>query len=87
MEFDQHYHEVLDFLEDLLVYIFTGLKERFAKETAIVRAEYPVEEFKLPKDGKVLRFTFAEATKFLREAGHEAPEYEDLRFVSDCILI
>ena len=80
MAFEEHYHEVLDMLEGLFVYIFNGLKERFGKEIDIVRRQYPVEEFKIPKDGKVLRLTFAEGIKMLRDAGVELSEYDDLRY-------
>ncbi|KAG0138575.1 hypothetical protein HOY82DRAFT_595728 [Tuber indicum] len=78
MAFEEHYHEVVEVLEGLFVYIFAGLQERFAKEIAIVRAQYPVEEFKVPKDGKVLRLTFKQGIAMLREAGHEVPDLEDL---------
>ena len=81
MEFEEHYHEVLDVLEGLMMFIFNGLNERFAKEIAIVRAQYPVEEFKMPKDGKVLRLEFKEGIKMLREAGKEVEDLEDLKYV------
>jgi aspartyl/asparaginyl-tRNA synthetase len=79
MAFESHYHEVLELLEGLFIFILNGLGERFAKEIAIVRKQYPVEEFKIPKDGKVLRLNFTEGTKLLREAGKEIAEYEDLK--------
>lgn len=78
MAFEEHYHEVVDVLESLFVFIFNGLCERFAKEIAVVREQYPVEEFKIPKDGKVLRITFKEGIAMLREAGYEWPDLEDL---------
>ncbi|KAH8150499.1 uncharacterized protein LAJ45_05194 [Morchella importuna] len=78
MAFEEHYHEVIEVLESLFVFIFNGLRERFAKEIAIVREQYPVEEFKIPKDGKVLRIKFKEGIAMLREAGYDVPELEDL---------
>ncbi|KAI9779817.1 MAG: hypothetical protein M1839_007130 [Geoglossum umbratile] len=78
MAFEEHYHEVLDVLEGLFVYIFNGLKERFGKEIDVIRKQYPVDEFKIPKDGKVLRLTFAEGIKMLKEAGVDLSEYDDL---------
>ncbi|KAI9703218.1 MAG: hypothetical protein M1836_007783 [Candelina mexicana] len=79
MEFDYHYHEVLDLAEDLLMYIIKGLKERYASETAVVRKVYPMPEFQLPKDGKVPRLTFAEGIQLLRDSGEEdVSEFEDL---------
>ncbi|KAH0563295.1 hypothetical protein GP486_002135 [Trichoglossum hirsutum] len=81
MAFEEHYHEALDVLEGLFVYIFNGLKERFGKEIEVIRKQYPVDEFKIPKDGKVLRLTFAEGVKMLKEDGVELSEYDDLRHV------
>lgn len=78
MAFEEHYHEVIEVLEDLFVFIFNGLRERFAKEISVVREQYPVEEFKIPKDGQVLRITFKEGIAMLREAGYEWPDLEDL---------
>jgi aspartyl-tRNA synthetase len=78
MAFEEHYHEVVEVLEGLFVYIFNGLRERFAKEIAIVRTQYPIEEFKVPKDGKVLRLTFKEGISMLRENGYNVPDLEDL---------
>ncbi|KAI9840993.1 MAG: aspartate--tRNA ligase dps1 [Sclerophora amabilis] len=78
MSFKNHYHEVLDLLEGLFVYILNGLKERFSEEIATVRKQYPVEDFKIPEHGKMLRLAFADGVKLLREAGEEVGDYEDL---------
>lgn len=78
MAFEEHYHEVIEVLEDLFVFIFNGLRGRFAKEIAVVREQYPVEEFKIPKNGQVLRIKFKEGIAMLREAGYEWPDLEDL---------
>ncbi|KAI9760327.1 MAG: hypothetical protein M4579_001731 [Chaenotheca gracillima] len=78
MSFSNHYHEVLDFLEGLFVYILNGLKERYADDIAAVRKQYPVEEFKIPEHGKMLRLKFADGIKMLRDAGEELGDYDDL---------
>ena len=78
MAFEEHYHEVVEVLEGLFVYIFAGLQERFSKEIAIVRAQYPVEEFKVPRDGRVLRLTFQQGIAMLQAAGHDVADLEDL---------
>ena len=81
MTFKVHYHEVLDLLEGLFVYIFNGLKERYAKEIEIVRRQYPVEDFKVPENGQMVRLAFSEGIAMLREAGEQVEDYEDLRLV------
>lgn len=78
MAFEEHYDEVLDTLSDLFVFIFTELKTRYAKEIALVRKQYPVEEFKLPKDGKMVRIPFKEGIAMLKEAGKDVDDFEDL---------
>ncbi|KAL0078065.1 hypothetical protein J3Q64DRAFT_1767499 [Phycomyces blakesleeanus] len=76
MAFEEHYHEVLDTLDDLFVYIFTNLKQRFGKEIEAVKRQYDFEDFEfLPK---TLRLKFSEGVKMLREAGVEVGEFEDL---------
>ena len=78
MAFEEHYHEVVGLLEGLFVYIFNGLRDRFAEEIATVPAQYPVEEFRVPEDGKVLRLSFKEGISMLRDNGYDVPDLEDL---------
>ncbi|KAK0730005.1 tRNA synthetases class II-domain-containing protein [Lasiosphaeris hirsuta] len=76
MEIKKDYHEVMHMLEDVLLHIFRGIKERCAEEIALVRSVYPSEDFLLPEPGKEVRLTFAEGQKLLREEGPE--EYRDV---------
>jgi aspartyl-tRNA synthetase len=78
MEILENYHEVVDMLERLMLFIFQGLNERYAKETELVRKVYSVEPFKLPEAGKVPRIPFSEGIKMLREAGETLGDYDDL---------
>lgn len=78
MAFEEHYHEVLDVLEELFIYIFTNLKSRYSKEIATVRKQFPVEEFKLPEDGKMVRLHYKDGIQMLRDAGKDVGEFEDL---------
>lgn len=78
MAFEEDYHEVVSLLEDLMLYIFNGLRERYKKETDLVRSIYHVEDFKLPAVGSVPRLTFAEGIKMLREDGVEIGDFDDL---------
>jgi len=78
MAFDEDYHEVVSLLEELMLYIFNGLKTRYKKETDYVRTVYQVEEFKLPEAGKVPRLHFSEGIQMLRDAGEEINDFDDL---------
>ncbi|KAK5987913.1 Aspartyl-tRNA synthetase [Cladobotryum mycophilum] len=77
MEIQKDYKEVLVMLEDVLLHIFRGIKERCAAEVELIRSIYPSEELLLPEPGKEVRLTFAEAQKLLREEGPE--EYRNVR--------
>lgn len=76
MEFEEDYHEVVDLLEMLMLFIFKGLQERYSNETELIRKVYPVQPFKLPEN--VPRLHFAEGIKMLREAGESIEDYDDL---------
>lgn len=80
MEITEHYHEVMDFGEDLLIFIFRQLKTRYAYELSVIEREYPDAGNFLIPEGKCPRLTFAEGIAMLREAGEEVNDYEDLRY-------
>jgi len=78
MAFEEDYHEVVGLLEELMLYIFNGLRTRYGRETDLVRSIYSVEEFKLPEAGKVPRLPFSEGIQMLRDDGVEIGEFDDL---------
>ncbi|KAK0703441.1 hypothetical protein B0T26DRAFT_744265 [Lasiosphaeria miniovina] len=65
-EIEEHYHEVLDLLKDLLLHIFRQLEVRCKDEIELVRSP-----------GKEVRITFADGQKLLREEGPE--EYKNYK--------
>ncbi|KAK5722254.1 hypothetical protein LTR17_014260 [Elasticomyces elasticus] len=78
MEFEEDYHEVVSLLEELMLFIFAGLKDRYKRETDLVRSIYHVDDFKLPAKGAVPRLPFSEGIKMLRDAGEEINDFDDL---------
>ncbi|KAL5348883.1 hypothetical protein ACLOAV_006308 [Pseudogymnoascus australis] len=76
MEIEHDYHEVVDLLEALMLFIFKGLDERYKKETELISKVYPAQPFKLPEN--VPRLRFEEGIAILREAGEEIGDYDDL---------
>lgn len=86
MAFEEHYDEVLDRLQGLFFFIFTELKTRYGKEIDAVRKQFPVEEFKFPEDGKMVKLHFKEGIKLLREAGKEVDDFEDLSTENEKLL-
>lgn len=80
MEIQEDYHEVVDFLEGLMLFILNGLKDRYKKETDLIRSIYHVDEFKLPEVGKTIKLPFSEGIQMLRDDGVEIGDYDDLRY-------
>jgi hypothetical protein len=78
MEILEDYHEVVDVLEKLMLFIFHGLNERYGKETELIRKVYVVEPFKLPEISNIPRIEFSQGVKMLREAGEALGDYDDL---------
>ncbi|KAL1929515.1 hypothetical protein VTP01DRAFT_1653 [Rhizomucor pusillus] len=84
MAIQEHYHEVVDVLDEMFVYIFTNLKERYNNEIETVKRQYPFADFEfLPK---TLRLKYADAIQLLREAGVEIGDYEDLSTPNEKLL-
>src|SRR5205809_3218642 len=77
MEIEEHYHEVRDMIEGVMLHIFRGLREQCAEQISVVRGVYPSDEFLLPEPGKEVRLTFAEGQRLLREEGPD--EFRDAR--------
>ncbi len=69
MEIEDHYHEVLEMLEGVLLHIFRSLASTHREEIDLIRSVYPSDEFLLPEPGKEVRLTFAEGQALLRAEG------------------
>ena len=86
MAFQQHYHEVMLLIGRMFMFVFSELPKRFASEIAVVRKQYPIEEFKLPSGGNFPVVQYPEAIALLREAGVEIGDFDDLSTEIERIL-
>ncbi|TPX36166.1 hypothetical protein SmJEL517_g01658 [Synchytrium microbalum] len=84
MAFEEHYHEVLELLGDLFVYIFDGLKKRYGDHLDTVGRQYPFEEFQYLR--KTLILQFKDGVAMLKAAGIEMGEFEDLTTANERTL-
>ncbi|KAJ1982468.1 aspartate--tRNA ligase dps1 [Dimargaris verticillata] len=76
MAFEEHYHEVMDLIGKMFVYIFDGLNQRYSKEIAAVCRQYPFEPLKyLPE---TLTLEYPQAVQMLRDAGVDMGDFDDL---------
>lgn len=83
MVIEDDYHEVVEMIESMLVFVLRGLQERkqYRHLIEIVQTLYPsAKQFRigLDEDGKIPRVTFMEARRILREElGFEADDKKD----------
>jgi len=84
MAFNEHYHEVLDLLGDLFVFIFEGLQTRYAKQLESVNQQFPFQPLKFLKPS--LRMNYSEAVAMLRGAGVPMGDFEDLSTENEKVL-
>ncbi|KAG8978621.1 aspartate--tRNA ligase dps1 [Tulasnella sp. 425] len=86
MVIEEHYHEVVDVLDSMLLNIFRGLETQCAKEVEIVSKQFPCEPFKFLD--KTLRLGWKEGLAILREGGVKLPdpEFEDLSIQHEKVL-
>lgn len=84
MAIEEHYHEVMELLDGLFLNIFRGLKQRYAKEIAVVNKQFPADEFKWREGPEgTLRLTFKEATDILAEDGVPKEELDDINTTNE----
>jgi len=84
MTINEHYHEVLELLDQLFFYMFEGLKKRFTKQMNIVSQQFPFQpiEYKYPCP----RLLYSEAVAMLRQHGVQMEQYADLKTKDEKIL-
>jgi len=79
MEIQQHYHEVLVILDKLMKFIFKNTIAQCKDDIAIIRKQF---DMKMPPElvwtDETVIVDFREGAKWLREAGYNQSEFEDL---------
>lgn len=84
MAFEEHYHEVLELLGNLFLFIFRELPKRYAREIATIRKQWPGDDFLVPDE--LVRLEYPDAVKMLREAGQEIGDHDDLSTEQERVL-
>lgn len=79
MVIEEHYHEVMELLDDLFKHMFQGLRDQYKNEIEVVRKAFPADEFKW-RDGPegTLKLTFREAVDLLVEDGVSRETLDDI---------
>lgn len=76
MAIKENYSELLEFLGDLMCFIFKGLETRYAKELKAINEQFEFEPFKVLYPP--LKLTYAEGIQLLKENGVDWDINEDL---------
>ncbi|KAJ3327023.1 aspartate--tRNA ligase dps1 [Blyttiomyces sp. JEL0837] len=76
MAFEEHYHEVMELIGEMFVFIFNGLKRRFSEEIETVRRQFPFEDFVYPQ--KTLILQYKDGIKMLQDAGEDIGPFDDI---------
>ena len=77
MTIEESYEEVVDILDGMLVSIFSGLTQKYAREIEIINKQFPSEKFVWLE--KTLRLDWKAAIALLRENGITIGDYDDLK--------
>ncbi|WVQ65914.1 aspartate-tRNA(Asn) ligase [Kwoniella botswanensis] len=81
MAFEEHYHEVLEVLDEMLKNIFKGLQSKFQHEIEVIKKQFPHEDFLFLDE--TLKLPFKEGIKMLKEAGAKGSDGEELGELDD----
>jgi aspartyl-tRNA synthetase len=76
MAFNEHYHEVLEVMDQMFVHIFKSLQKNFAHEIKVVAEQFDRAPFEFLEPS--LRLEWPEAIAMLREAGETIDDFEDI---------
>jgi aspartyl-tRNA synthetase len=91
MTIEEHYHEVLELLDELLKSIFKGVRDKYQREIEQICKQFPADEFKWREGPEgTLKLTFREAVDLLVEAGVPRESLDDIKSVAkllSCLLI
>lgn len=80
MAIEEHYHEVMELLDNVFKHIFSGLREKYQKDIEVVHRQFPADEFKWREGPEgTLRFTFKEAVDLLVEDGVNREDLDDIK--------
>jgi aspartyl-tRNA synthetase len=85
MVINQHYHEVVEMLWEMFVYIFKGIETRYQTELQVYSLQYPFTPLRYSEG--MLRLEYSEAVQMLRGSGEEyMDELGDINIMQERLL-
>jgi len=86
MTISEHYHEVLDLLDRLMVHIFSGIEARCGRELKAFGDQHGFSFPSYNRDTPNLRLKYQEGIALLREAGVEIGDLDDIDTTNEKLL-
>jgi len=86
MIISEHYHEILDLLDRLMVHIFNGIEARCTRELKAFGEQHGFSFPSYNKDGPNLRIKYQEGIALLRGAGIEIGDLDDIDTTNEKLL-
>ncbi|CAM9440522.1 unnamed protein product [Ectocarpus sp. 4 AP-2014] len=84
MSITDHYNEVILVLHNTFKSIFSGLEERYKDQLDAVRLQYPSTAVRVTEEPLVVHWE--DGIQMLRDAGHEANDFDDLSGAQELAL-
>jgi len=79
MAIAEHYHEVMELLDEMFLSIFRGLREEYLKEIGLIGQQFPANEFTWREGTEgTLKLSFAQAHEMLIEDGVVRQPLDDI---------
>ena len=81
MAIEEHYHEVIEVIDETLKSVFRGLRDKYRNELEVVRQQFPADEFRWREGSEgTLKITYKEAVDLLVADGVERLELDDIKY-------
>lgn len=84
MEIKSHYNETLHVVHNVFRHIFSSLERDYSLEISVVRAQYPSTVVEITEQPVIIHWQ--DGIRMLREAGHEAGDFDDLNSAQELVL-
>jgi aspartyl-tRNA synthetase len=83
MAIEEHYHEVLELVDEMFKTVFRGLRDNYRKEIKAIGKQFPAEEFKWRNGPEgTPKLSFKEAVELLVADGIPRETLDDIKYVS-----
>jgi aspartyl-tRNA synthetase len=75
MAFENNYHEVMDVIDKMFLFIFKGIQSNYRKEIETIKSQYPHEDLLFLDE--TLKLKFSEGIQMLIDAGYKEDDGSD----------